>query len=346
MFERSAVVTAQSIMELCELAETVQGDPYIMCVQNLQLPLALLSIYAMWQITRSVRYKKVVGIASPALRTLFLIIRISFYLRAIFAFSLYVYTMLRVNFYERPCHVAWTVGECITVRIPNYFALFTVCLTHVALMVDRLGVTFYRRHYEGGWTAAFFYSTAIVSLSAVSCYHIYGQEDFRQLIFACITSSSAAQYKLVQVMITLLVLDLITAFGDTVAFYENRKRFFNKINYYEFYSLDKSMDLRENRMSIRVVLPMSIIHLSLTLPLVASFPIGRQLEWHQPTSILLYVESISLIQSLYFLMSPIILSLCYVCNEEGARDEWLGTNQQSHADEHFRQLQSQLKLQG
>ncbi|CAD5228464.1 unnamed protein product [Bursaphelenchus okinawaensis] len=340
---QQSIVMTSSMAELCNVSDIAHKNPYVMCVQNFQLPIGIFAVYATYQVTNSTRFRQVFNIASPALRVLLNITKLAYFFGGFTTFVLYFYTMIRYNIYSGDCRTAWSVGECIAVRLPSYYCFFVVSLTHAALMIDRMLVTFCRKYYDGGKGTAMLYAAIIFSLSIISSVYVYGQEEYSKIIFACITSSALAREHLVQVMTTYFVIGIITAIGDGLVFAVCKKRFVNKVDYYNFYTLNKSVDIRENRLSIKVVLPLSIVHLAFTMPMIASFPLGSLFVWVDSTSILLYVETVSMVKNLYFLLSPIVLTCFYICFAKDVTDEWLDrkTNQ---AEEHFRQLHSTLQL--
>ncbi|CAD5228994.1 unnamed protein product [Bursaphelenchus okinawaensis] len=176
-------------------------------------------------------FSKFFSIIHPNFRILFKLATFFGVLHSLFIIALRTENLRRVLLYEDNCDFQWSPVHCLSLKLPIYYCVFSFTATHFCLFLERAYATLYTRTYH---------------------------DDKRSVGFILMT--------LLFTMICAATVDLIATIGDSIVFRVNfKRRFFSSTYRFSNYSLSNSFQTRENKMTILLILPLSIIHSSFFL---------------------------------------------------------------------------------
>ncbi|KAI6226795.1 hypothetical protein M3Y95_00658500 [Aphelenchoides besseyi] len=230
---------------------------------------------------------------------------------------------------NRPlCAYIWPSIHCLAARLPISTGVLGLNLIVVSLLVERWTATFcnsfYARHNRllGIGLVAFVMTTTIFLL-----YYIYHNEDLNQTRAYCMATSMTSNPKMIRVMIVFVFLNLSTASGGIYLFSVSKDRM--KCRNID-YTLEKSLELNENYLTLQLVAPLAVVHFLIFLLYAVAFLSVRIITQKMDV-----IQTVSLIQWAYvinFVHPTIVAAFGFRLRSQllSRRAEWLvNTNDQT-----------------
>ncbi|KAI1731323.1 serpentine type 7TM GPCR receptor class ab chemoreceptor domain-containing protein [Ditylenchus destructor] len=176
--------------------------------------------------------------------------------------------------FVNPCDYTIVTYKCLLISAPLYVCVIGFTCLHVAVFVERCLATFFLSEYARHGPVVGITLSAIMFLVAfVYDLYIYSGEHFTALKSHCMSTSENNSDKLLFLVHLLMLIDFVISVGDFALLGINKSQLNSKnVNY----TLTKSYQVRENRLSIRLIFPLSVTHsVTFTLYLVLSTIIRR-----------------------------------------------------------------------
>ncbi|KAH7721031.1 CRE-SRB-17 protein [Aphelenchoides avenae] len=171
------------------------------------------------------------------------------------------------------CPYLSTTWKCLLPRIPGYFAIVGFCIFH-------------RTVYGWGIVAVLL----MVAVPSAWNYILFYDADFSARESYCMSTSRRNAGKLLVTSYTLIGLDIIASIGDFFLWRKNR-RDLASVSKGEKYCLSRSFQWRENKLSMRLMFPLSVTH-SATFVLYLCFSTISRMAVDRHANELLYITLI------------------------------------------------------
>ncbi|KAI6197810.1 hypothetical protein M3Y94_01268700 [Aphelenchoides besseyi] len=168
---------------------------------------------------------------------------------------------LRKSFdHEDECDYRWITSECLTFKVPIYFCIFGFSMTHLAMFIERWIATSFRRRGERCdssilWAPILVFSIVVSTLSIL--YFIYHAENLEAPKTYCVSTTSSSAPSFDRTLQIVTIIDLFAMAGDFLVFLRSRTQM-RRVN--DNYTLNKAYTVRESLLSIKLLLPLSIVH--------------------------------------------------------------------------------------
>ncbi|CAD5234819.1 unnamed protein product [Bursaphelenchus xylophilus] len=135
------------------------------------------------------------------------------------------------------------------------------------------------------------------------------------------------------------ILDLIVTVGDAVVYKVNVRR--NLKHRFSEYSLNRSYQMRENKMSLLIILPLSVVHSTFFLSyLFISFVARSLIVYTEPVTHVVVIEMMQTAVCTYLVVIAIALNALWMRTEKQLT---VVQNQGNGGDVHFQQLRIQFE---
>ncbi|KAI6211074.1 hypothetical protein M3Y96_00394600 [Aphelenchoides besseyi] len=162
--------------------------------------------------------------------------------------------------HEDECEYRWMTSECLIFKVPIYFCIFGFSVTHLAMFIERWIATSFGRHGERCDSSILrapilIFSIIVLTLSIL--YFIYHAENPKAPKAYCVSTTSLSAPSFDRTLQIVTIIDLFAMAGDFLVFLRSRKQM-RRVN--DNYSLNKAFTLRESLLSIKLLLPLSIVH--------------------------------------------------------------------------------------
>ncbi|KAI6216624.1 hypothetical protein M3Y99_01809100 [Aphelenchoides fujianensis] len=256
------------------------------------------------------------------------------------------------------CDYQWhRARDCLVLKAPIYFCVFSFSATHFAVFIERCAATFgFRRYASCGrivgilllllvflflpltysFTAYFFQLVATCSM----VYYVYRNEELNAPRAYCLSTTPKSAPQLQQLMIIAALLDFVATAGDFAIRHANRRM---KQTVRAEYSLAKSFQIRENQLSLRLIFPLSVVHSGFFLSyLVASIYLRSAVIPFDP---LTHIVIIELLQTAVCSYLIIMLLSMLVLSKRLDSSDWLEphyAHRRNEADLYFEQFRLQI----
>uniref|UniRef100_A0A915ERY7 Gustatory receptor n=1 Tax=Ditylenchus dipsaci TaxID=166011 RepID=A0A915ERY7_9BILA len=237
--------------------------------------------------------------------------------------------------------VAW---KCLSFRIPIYISIVGFTFFHLALCIERAVATFFLETYEKHHGVFGIFAAIIMFLGAVVCnFYIFYEEDFSALKSYCMSTTTTSARKLLFVINCLTFFDVFTTIGDFILLQVNKSQ--SKKKTVSNYTLRKAYQLRENKISIRLIFPLSVTH-SATFSLYLLLTTVQRTFFADVDS-LTYASMVDSIHLIVCMNTLLTLALFYYLKKkleaqisQSDRETRINSNHQT--DVYFEQFQRQI----
>nr|CAD2134546.1 unnamed protein product [Meloidogyne enterolobii] len=156
------------------------------------------------------------------------------------------------------CIYPITAWKCLLLRIPSYITVAGFTFTHLAMCIERTIATARIHTYEQfTFRLGIFLLAPIFIIPTIWNLWIFHQEDLFNEKAYCMSSSSVSSPRLIIMSYILMGFDIVAVILEMILYRINKRQKINKIS---DYSVRKSLQLKENDISIRLLLPLSASH--------------------------------------------------------------------------------------
>ncbi|KAH7702276.1 CRE-SRB-17 protein, partial [Aphelenchoides avenae] len=192
-----------------------------------------------------------------------------------------------------PCDYQMELGLCLLLKAPCYVAIVGFTLFHVTLFVERAAATLLLRNYEAAKpTWGLFAALGMVTTALAWNVFIFYDSPFSENITYCVVTTQYTSQKLLYTNYVLIVLDFMASVGDFCLLRTNQ-RAKPVLMEYSRYSLSCCYQLKENRLTTRLIFPQSVAHSATFLCYLAIATGVRQfVQNHDAYAYTVLVESV------------------------------------------------------
>uniref|UniRef100_A0A1I7RR49 G_PROTEIN_RECEP_F1_2 domain-containing protein n=1 Tax=Bursaphelenchus xylophilus TaxID=6326 RepID=A0A1I7RR49_BURXY len=252
------------------------------------------------------------------------------------------------------CDYQWRPVHCLSLKLPIYYCVFSFTVIHFSLFIERAYATCFLKYYQSGhrWLGSFL-TSFIILITSVSIAILYCKEDLETPRSYCLSTTMSTAPRLQFTMVCAGILDLIVTVGDAVVYKVNVRRnaktcehnpeVYNCSLKHRFseYSLNRSYQMRENKMSLLIILPLSVVHSTFFLSyLFISFVARSLIVYTEPVTHVVVIEMMQTAVCTYLVVIAIALNALWMRTEKQLT---VVQNQGNGGDVHFQQLRIQFE---
>ncbi|KAH7704223.1 CRE-SRAB-12 protein [Aphelenchoides avenae] len=162
---------------------------------------------------------------------------------------------------KSPCDLQTKQWMCILLKAPGYATIIGFTTIHCALFLGRAIATMLSHVYET-INCRIGYVASALSLVASCAWvaSLFSDADFSANISYCMITTGRNADRLQVTDYVLIAVDALVCLGDFYLLKVNKRNVNRRLLGGRRYSLSKSFQLRENRLTIKLIFPMSVIH--------------------------------------------------------------------------------------
>ncbi|KAH7695800.1 CRE-SRA-37 protein [Aphelenchoides avenae] len=160
--------------------------------------------------------------------------------------------------FSDPCSYGFTAWQCLLQEIPPYACVIGFTLCHLLIFLERAVATHFLRTYQNRGFAVIAFPVFITAI--IYCFwihYVFSEEDLWALRAHCTPTSPSNAKKIATMFFAMLAIDILTALGDVLLLGLNKRAKRRKIHEY---TLQKSYQLHENDIALKLILPISLVH--------------------------------------------------------------------------------------
>ncbi|KAI1718962.1 serpentine type 7TM GPCR receptor class ab chemoreceptor domain-containing protein [Ditylenchus destructor] len=168
------------------------------------------------------------------------------------------YLALFYTDFPDPCDYMIIAWKCLIFRIPVYVSVVGFTLSHAALCLERAIATFSLHSYQKRSSIFGIFAIVFMFLGAILCnFYVFYEDDWLVYKSYCTSTTPKNASRVLCMMDLASLVDVTTTIGDFILLQVNKRQLQRKT---KNYTLMKSYQLKENKLSITLIFPVMATH--------------------------------------------------------------------------------------
>ncbi|KAI6222601.1 hypothetical protein M3Y95_00910900 [Aphelenchoides besseyi] len=320
----------------CQKAADIQTSWFLFCCSCSHILLSAIAIGLVINLSLSNKLRRLLSVLSTNIRLLACCGLIIYSLGVLVPASFYFYIAMNKFLLLSDCSFIWHAYNCVMFRTSAHFSIFGLNIFHVLISIERIMMVIKTTSAERPMVGRII-AVLTFLLPVFVVYIMYGGEvKYSGLYKIYCFPTRRTMENIVTGTLIMLVFDGLSLLADCWIYRQNQKKLKSNMRFYS--PLSNTFKLREINISIRMLIPLSIIHTITFMPYLLIYAINPLFEGATQMKL---AEIAYLCKAIYNVIIPLTLTFL-LHRKQTEVAEWQQPASQL-TDSYFNQLKTQLQ---